>query len=210
MAQSSGRGQRHVEQQRHSRSSCRLCCHGGGCQGISVRIPSHNNATAHPGDSFRQDSEIRPRLVSELFPTLVDIASRMMQTPPSAAQEIPTMLHLIIKAYKTSISVELSPHQQTAGSIMPWGQLLFNVVNLTVPQEAVPEDEEDRESCEWWKAKKWAYAVLGNLFHRCAFTLAHAHSIDLCFQLRQPLSAAHHAEKELLSFLSTFRHRVCP
>jgi hypothetical protein len=120
-------------------------------------------------DSFRQDSEIRPRLVSELFPTLVDIASRMMQTPPSAAQEIPTMLHLIIKAYKTSISVELSPHQQTAGSIMPWGQLLFNVVNLPLPQEAVPEDEEDRESCEWWKAKKWAYAVLGNLFHRCAF-----------------------------------------
>lgn len=118
-------------------------------------------------DRFRQNTEIRPHIVSELFPTLVSIASRMMQTPPSSAQEIPTMLHLIIKAYKTSISSELSPHQQSAESIVPWGQLLFNVVNLSLPRDAVPEDEEERESCEWWKAKKWSYAVLGALFHRC-------------------------------------------
>jgi hypothetical protein len=31
----------------------------------------------------------------------VGIATQMMQTPPSAAQEIPTMLHLILKTYKT-------------------------------------------------------------------------------------------------------------
>ncbi|KAK2463383.1 hypothetical protein APHAL10511_004609 [Amanita phalloides] len=115
---------------------------------------------------FRQNTEIRPRMVEELFPTLVNIASQMLQTPPSSVQEIPTMLHLIIKAYKTSISVELSPHQQKAESIMPWGQLLFNVVNLRLPKEAVPENEEEREDCEWWKVKKWAYAVLGTLFHR--------------------------------------------
>ena len=122
---------------------------------------------------FRQDTELRPRMVAELFPTLVDIGSRMLQTPVTSAQEIPTMLHLIIKSYRTSISVDLSPHQQSPASIVPWGQLLFGVVNLQLPPEAVPENEEEREGCEWWRAKKWAYAVLDTLFHRYVFINAH-------------------------------------
>lgn len=105
-------------------------------------------------------------MVQEIFPTLVDIATRMLQTPPSSAQEIPTMLHLILKTYKTSILIFLSPHQQSAESLVPWGRLLFAVVNLQIPPEAVPEDEDERERSEWWKAKKWAYGVLGTLFHR--------------------------------------------
>ncbi|KAF8625982.1 hypothetical protein AX17_006706 [Amanita inopinata Kibby_2008] len=115
---------------------------------------------------FRQNCKTRPRIVNELFPVLVDIATRMLQTPPSAAQEIPTMLHLILKSYKTSISVELSEHQQHRDSIMPWGQLLFAIIDLKLPKEAVPEDEEEKEDCEWWKVKKWAYNVLDSLFHR--------------------------------------------
>ena len=35
-----------------------------------------------------------------------------------------------------------------------------------IPPDAVPEDEEERERSEWWKAKKWAYGILGRLFHR--------------------------------------------
>ncbi|KAJ7364882.1 armadillo-type protein [Mycena albidolilacea] len=115
---------------------------------------------------FRQKADILPNLGAELFPTLVGIATQMMQTPPNASQEIPTMLHLILKTYKTSIVVHLSQHQQSAESIVPWGQLLFAVVNLQIPKEAVPEDEDERERSEWWRAKKWAYGVLGRLFHR--------------------------------------------
>ncbi|KAJ7250056.1 armadillo-type protein [Mycena haematopus] len=115
---------------------------------------------------FRQKADILPSLVAELFPTLVGIATQMMQTPPSQSQEIPTMLHLILKTYKTSIVVHLSAHQQSAESLVPWGQLLFGVVNLQIPKEAVPEDEDERERSEWWRAKKWAYGVLGRLFHR--------------------------------------------
>ncbi|KAG2125271.1 armadillo-type protein [Suillus cothurnatus] len=37
---------------------------------------------------------------------------------------------------------------------------------MAVPIEGVPTDQEDREKCEWWKAKKWAYGILGRLFHR--------------------------------------------
>ncbi|KAG7087929.1 hypothetical protein E1B28_011975 [Marasmius oreades] len=115
---------------------------------------------------FRQKSDLMTRIVAQLFPTLASIAQQMLQTPPSQAQEIPTMLHLILKTYKTSIVINLSTHQQSAESLVPWGQLLFAVVNLGIPKEAVPEDEDERERCEWWKAKKWAFATLGRLFHR--------------------------------------------
>ncbi|CAA7262814.1 unnamed protein product [Cyclocybe aegerita] len=115
---------------------------------------------------FRQKADILPSLISELFPTLVSIAGQMVAQPPTSSQEIPTMLHLILKAYRTTIVINLSEHQQSSQSIVPWGNLLFAVVNLRLPKEAVPEDLEEREKCEWWKAKKWAYAVLGRLFHR--------------------------------------------
>jgi hypothetical protein len=90
----------------------------------------------------------------------------MAEQPPTASQEIPTMLHLILKTYKSSITVSLSKHQQSPESLVPWGKLFFTVVNLQIPANAVPEDEDERERSEWWITKKWAYAILGRLFHR--------------------------------------------
>lgn len=115
---------------------------------------------------YRQSKDYLPIIVEKLFPTLVTVAGGMLNTPPSSAQEIPSMLHLILKTYKTSIIVNLSVHQQSPESLVPWGRLLFQVVNLSLPSNAVPEDEDEREKSEWWKAKKWAYATLGRLFHR--------------------------------------------
>ncbi|KAG2009602.1 importin alpha re-exporter, variant 3 [Coprinopsis cinerea AmutBmut pab1-1] len=122
---------------------------------------------------FRQKNDYLPKIIDALFPTLVNIATQMVQQPPSASQEIPTMLHLILKTYKSSITVNLSAHQQAAPSLVPWGQLLFTVVNLQIPDSALgltnpgsPGDEDEKERSEWWKAKKWAYAILGRLFHR--------------------------------------------
>lgn len=64
--------------------------------------------------------------------------------------------------------MHLSLHQQQHDSLVAWGKLLFDVVNLSIPNEAIPNyaDEDDRERSEWWKAKKWAYGILGRLFHR--------------------------------------------
>ncbi|TFK71252.1 ARM repeat-containing protein [Pluteus cervinus] len=115
---------------------------------------------------FRRENNFLPQIAQEILPHLSNIATQMMQTPPSAAQEIPTMLHLILKTYKTTLQSELSPHQQTSESIVPWGRLFFAVIQLKLPKEAVPEDEDERERCEWWKAKKWAYGTLGRLFMR--------------------------------------------
>ena len=76
------------------------------------------------------------------------------------------MLHLILKTYKTSMILDLSEHQRSQESLVPWGHLFFAVINVQLPPEAVPADEDERERCEWWKAKKWAYAILNRLFHR--------------------------------------------
>ncbi|KAI6030440.1 armadillo-type protein [Pisolithus orientalis] len=115
---------------------------------------------------YTQRKSILPHVVEQLFPTLVTIATGMLNTPPSSAQEIPTMLHLILKTYKSSIFVNLSAHQQSPESLVPWGRLFFQIVNLNIPPEVVPTDEVERERCEWWKAKKWTFATLGRLFHR--------------------------------------------
>ncbi|KDQ62833.1 hypothetical protein JAAARDRAFT_30743 [Jaapia argillacea MUCL 33604] len=117
---------------------------------------------------FRQDNIVLPQIVEQIFPTLVTIATGLLSNPPPGASQeaVPTMLHLILKTYKNSIVLHLSKHQQSPESIVPWGRVLFQVVNLQIPKEAVPEDEEERERCEWWKAKKWAYGILGRLFHR--------------------------------------------
>ncbi|KAI0079480.1 ARM repeat-containing protein [Panus rudis PR-1116 ss-1] len=117
---------------------------------------------------FRQTSDIIPHLCAELLPILVKIAQNLLNSPPPNAsqQEIAGILHYILKTYKTTIVLQLSKHQQSAESLVPWGTLLFQVVNLQIPKEAVPEDEEERERSEWWKAKKWAYGILGRLFHR--------------------------------------------
>ena len=128
---------------------------------------------------FRQSSDILPAIVADLFPTLVSVATQMIQTPPSLSQEIPTMLHLILKTYRTSIILNLSDHQQNSESLVPWCQLFFGVVNIRLPKDCVPVDEDDRQKCEWWKAKKWAYADLGRLFHRLGLDfriLSFAHS----------------------------------
>jgi hypothetical protein len=117
--------------------------------------------------SFRQDHTLLDNVVSDLFPTLVNIATQMASTPPAdAPAEVPAMLHYILKAYRTSTMLRLSPHQQSADSLVPWGRLLFQLVNLQIPASAVPADEGAREKSEWWKAKKWAFATLGRLFHR--------------------------------------------
>jgi hypothetical protein len=71
-----------------------------------------------------------------------------------------------LKIYKSTLVSSLSPHQQSNESIIPWGRLLFSVVNIRIPFDAQPANESERELTEWWKAKKWAYGTLARLFHK--------------------------------------------
>ncbi|KAG2084388.1 armadillo-type protein [Suillus cothurnatus] len=119
---------------------------------------------------FRQKPNILPNIIATLFPTLVTIADGMLNTFPSqpASQEIPAMLHLIPQTYKTAIKYRQPfPTPAEPRITCSLGKSLAPRCGMAVPVEGVPTSEEDREKCEWWKAKKWAYGILGRLFHRC-------------------------------------------
>jgi hypothetical protein len=75
-------------------------------------------------------------------------------------------VYAILKVYKTSMVSQLTPHQQSNESIVPWGTFLLAVVQHQVDPAQLPDDEEEREASPWWRAKKWAFFSLNKLFSR--------------------------------------------
>jgi importin-7 len=139
-------------------------------QGFHVRVfPTslHKlNADFQMMIRFTQTKDDLLVIIEHLFPTLLAVGTDLASNAPSTSQEAPTMLHFILKAYKDSLTSRLSKHQQSQENLVPWGRLLFTVVQMQIPPEVVPLDEDEREKSEWWKAKKWAYAILCRLFNR--------------------------------------------
>ncbi|KAG8702616.1 hypothetical protein FRC08_003362 [Ceratobasidium sp. 394] len=115
---------------------------------------------------YRPDESMKmlPQIAEKTFPILVNLGSKAVANPNAA--ESADFLHLIMKIYRNSIQQQLSAHQQSSPSLVPWGRLLFAVVDLQPPAEQTPADSQEREKCPWWKAKKWTYAVLNRLFMR--------------------------------------------
>lgn len=105
-----------------------------------------------------------PQIAEKTFPKLVELGTNLVDnlTPDNA-----DCLHIILKTYKASTQTSLSPHQQSSQSIMTWGRLLFQVVNVQLPAGvALPGAQDDWQNSEWWKAKKWAFNTLNRLFER--------------------------------------------
>ena len=96
------------------------------------------------------------------MPLLVTLGQQLLASSPapSAPESTGHLLHLIAKAYKISIVADLSPHQASQESIVQWGTFLLQIVCRVIPNEAQPEDKDDRERWSWWKAKKWAHHVV--------------------------------------------------
>lgn len=100
------------------------------------------------------------------MPLLANLGQSLLAAHPAPAAPEATgrLLHLITKAYKTSITGGLSPHQTSQESIVQWGTFLLQVVCRVIPSDVQPEDKDERESMEWWKAKKWAHNALNRLY----------------------------------------------
>ncbi|KDQ15134.1 hypothetical protein BOTBODRAFT_32118 [Botryobasidium botryosum FD-172 SS1] len=113
---------------------------------------------------YRLQDELVPKFVPQTLPSLVALGSKFASNPSPESAEC---LHVILKTYYNSTSTTLSQHQQSPQSIVPWGQLFFQVVNMQLPAGvALSNDLDEREKDPWWKAKKWAYATLNRLFDR--------------------------------------------
>ena len=108
-------------------------------------------------------------LVTHLFPTLAQLAQNILASSPADSASVTlqgTLLRLIVKAYKNSISHSLTTAHQAAESIIPWGQLLLAIAQRPIPAELLPEDVDEREKHPWSKTKKWALYALNRLFQR--------------------------------------------
>ncbi|KAK4703327.1 hypothetical protein P7C70_g2895, partial [Phenoliferia sp. Uapishka_3] len=128
-------------------------------------------STDHLGRYSRKDPESRilGDLVVHLFPQLHKLAQNILASQPTTAAALNqqgTLLHLVLKSYKNSISTTLTPAQQDTSSLVPWGQLFLAITTHSLPIELLPADDEDREKHPWSKAKKWAVHSLNRLFMR--------------------------------------------
>lgn len=112
----------------------------------------------------RHERDIPNKICEQVMPLLVTLGQQLLASHPAPSAPASTghILHLIAKAYKISIVADLSPHQASQESIVQWGTFLLQIVCRVIPDEAQPEDKDDREKWSWWKAKKWAHHVVSD------------------------------------------------
>ncbi|KAN0063244.1 Nonsense-mediated mRNA decay protein 5 [Thecaphora frezii] len=106
------------------------------------------------------------KLAPATFPQILQTGNNLLASPNASSAEIGEIVYVILKIYKTSMHTELTKHQQSHESIVPWGTFLLNVVQKEIDASALPSDDEGREVASWWKAKKWAFFSLNRLFSR--------------------------------------------
>lgn len=115
---------------------------------------------------WKDDGKVMNPIAEATFPTLLVITRTLLASPNSSNPEIGSLVYLITKIYKTSINQELSLYHQADQNIVPWGQILLQIVQKEVDPSQMPSEEDERQRCPWWKAKKWAYYSLNKLFTR--------------------------------------------
>ncbi|KAH6566864.1 hypothetical protein BASA62_006461 [Batrachochytrium salamandrivorans] len=108
-------------------------------------------------------------VIADILPILLAVATNLKAHIASNLEAV-TMMKTIIKIYNCSIRLEICEAQQDLGSLVPWGTLFVDIIELQLPLGALamPENEDERQLHPWWKLKKWAYQCLNTLFGRYA------------------------------------------
>ncbi|KAK5668770.1 Nonsense-mediated mRNA decay protein 5 [Batrachochytrium dendrobatidis] len=106
-------------------------------------------------------------VIADMFPILLATAINI-KPHLTTSIEATTMAKTIIKIYNCSIRLEICEAQQDLESLIPWGSLFVDIIELQLPAGALsmPEDKDERQKHSWWKLKKWAYQCLNTLFGR--------------------------------------------
>ncbi|KAI8326881.1 armadillo-type protein [Choanephora cucurbitarum] len=104
------------------------------------------------------------QIIKLTFPAIHHVCNRLVEVDSTEAAEL---LKLALKTYHASIRVELPKClQDPSTSLVPWGTLFLQLVNKKISYEMMPADLIERENFIWWKAKKWAYHCLNQLFSK--------------------------------------------
>lgn len=115
---------------------------------------------------WNNGTKMMDQLAPATLPHILHTGNNLLNSDNASSQEVGEILYLILKVYKTSMHTELTKHQQSHESIVPWGTFLLNVVQKQIDPSALPADDDAREVAPWWKAKKWAFHSLNKLFSR--------------------------------------------
>lgn len=96
--------------------------------------------------------------------------------------------------------------------MVAWCSLFLNVVAKDSPQEALPDDLDERARSPWWKSKKWAYANLNRLFTRSTSQLPCSllFKADYSHRYGQPGSTPKNSSPELIQFAKSFIANFAP
>lgn len=111
-------------------------------------------------------AKMMEKLAPATLPHILQTGTSLLNSEKSSTAEVGEILYLIVKIYKTSMHIELTSHQQSHESIVPWGTFLLNVVQKQIEPSQLPSDDDAKEQASWWKAKKWAFHSLNKLFSR--------------------------------------------
>ncbi|OBZ89950.1 hypothetical protein A0J61_02021 [Choanephora cucurbitarum] len=104
------------------------------------------------------------QIIKLTFPAIHHVCNKLVEMNSTEAAEL---LKLALKTYHASIRVELPKClQDPSTSLVPWGTLFLQLVNKKISYEMMPADLIERENFIWWKAKKWAYHCLNQLFSK--------------------------------------------
>ncbi|EST07572.1 Exportin/Importin, Cse1-like protein [Kalmanozyma brasiliensis GHG001] len=106
------------------------------------------------------------QLAPVTLPLILQTGRNLLDSDNASSAQVGEILYVILKVYKTSMHAELTKHQQSHESIVPWGTFLLQVVQKEIDPSQLPSDDDAKEVAPWWKAKKWAFHSLNKLFSR--------------------------------------------
>lgn len=116
---------------------------------------------------WNNGSKMMEQLAPATLPLILRTGENLLNSDNFSFPRVGEIIYVILKVYKTSMHSELTKHQQTHESIVPWGSFLLQVVQKEIDPANLPsDDEEAMEAAPWWKAKKWAFHTLNKLFSR--------------------------------------------
>ncbi|KAJ9478332.1 Nonsense-mediated mRNA decay protein 5 [Pseudozyma hubeiensis] len=115
---------------------------------------------------WNNGTKMMEQLAPATLPLILQTGNNLLNSDNASSAQVGEILYVILKIYKTSMHAELTKHQQSHESIVPWGTFLLQVVQKEIDPSQLPSDDDGREVAPWWKAKKWAFHSLNKLFSR--------------------------------------------
>ncbi|CDK25753.1 unnamed protein product [Kuraishia capsulata CBS 1993] len=115
-----------------------------------------------------RSQELDP-IIRQYFPSLLQIGNALVEDVSShSTYESGDMVKLILKIYKFVTYHDLPEPLREQEQVVAWGTFHVRVINMSLPQNVMEIDEDDRKLSPWVKSQKWGYANLFRLFSRYA------------------------------------------